>query len=116
MDVVFPQKLRISDMELCSLLSNGLENAVQAVEKLEPECRQIQFHCRIQQDKLLIEIKNPVHAGGQLLFHDGLPVSNRENHGYGCQSIRSIVRQHQGICVFDEKDGMFLLRVVLPVT
>ncbi len=117
MDVVFPQELRISDMELCSLLSNGLENAVQAVEKLEPECRQIQFHCRIQQDKLLIEIKNPVHAGGgQLLFHDGLPVSNRENHGYGCQSIRSIVRQHQGICVFDEKDGMFLLRVVLPVT
>ena len=54
-------------------------------------------------------------ANGQLIMRDGLPVSGREGHGYGCRSIRSIAVQKGGLCVFDTDHGVFTIRVMLPL-
>ena len=89
-DTVLPEALHISDMELCAIVSNGLENAFRAVGELENDRRWIELHSSIRQDKLLIEIRNP-HAG-QVSYEDEMPVSNREGHGHGCRSIRSIAQ------------------------
>ena len=102
----------ISDTELCTVLSNGLENALHAVSELEKH-RWIEMRCEVKHDKLLIGIKNPY--SGEIIMQDGLPVSGKENHGYGCYSIRAIVERHQGVCDFETKNGIFILRVVLPV-
>ena len=47
---------------------------------------------------------------------DGLPVSEKENHGYGCYSIRAIAERHHGLCDFETKNDIFTLRVVLPLS
>lgn len=112
-DTVLPEALHISDMELCAIVSNGLENAFRAVEELENDRRWIELHSSIRQDKLLIEIRNPY--AGQVSYEDEMPVSNREGHGHGCRSIRSIAQQHRGVCLFEAEDGVFVLRVVLPM-
>ena len=112
-DTVLPEALHISDMELCAIVSNGLENAFRAVGELENDRRWIELHSSIRQDKLLIEIRNPY--AGQVSYEDGMPVSNREGHGHGCRSIRSIAQQHRGVCLFEAEDGVFVLRVVLPM-
>ena len=52
---------------------------------------------------------------GEIAMRDGLPVSNREGHGYGCRSIRSITKRNGGLCSFEAEQGMFTVRVVLPV-
>lgn len=112
-EVALPACVYISDTELCALLSNGLENALNAVQTLSENCRWVEFYCGIQAGKLLIEIKNPF--SGPLSFRDGLPESRQPNHGHGCRSISTIVQSHHGLCEFHGEDGIFTLRVVLPV-
>lgn len=46
---------------------------------------------------------------------DGLPVSDRKGHGYGCRSIQAIAQRNGGLCVFSAQQGQFLLQVMLPV-
>lgn len=46
---------------------------------------------------------------------NGLPVSRKENHGYGCYGIRAIAQRHQGICTFEAENNVFTLRVILLV-
>lgn len=111
--VQLPSQLPISDTELCSLLSNGLENALHAVSKLEKDARWVSFFCSLRRKKLLLEIRNPYT--GTILLRDELPASDQPGHGFGCQSIQAIVQQHQGICSFEPNDGLFTLRVMLPM-
>ena len=109
-----PDALTISDTELCSLLSNGLENALRAVKELPPERRTVSLYCGVQRNKLLIEITNP--CGEAVTMKDGLPVSDRgAGHGYGCLSIQTIARRNGGLCEFSCGSGQFRLQVMLPV-
>ena len=108
-----PENVSFSDTELCAMISNVLENALNAVSELEWPQRWVSFSCGIQMKKLLIEIKNPYR--GQVVFRDGLPVSGREGHGHGCRSIRTIASRSQGLCQFKAEDGIFFLRIVLSI-
>ena len=107
-----PKVLPLSDTELCSVVSNGLENALHAVTPLDEPYRWIEFYCDIRMNKLLIEIKNPYD--GEVILRDGLPVSHQSGHGYGCHSICAITRQHHGLCSFEPDGRIFTLRVVFP--
>lgn len=112
-DAKLPQELAVSNTELCSILSNGLENALNAVGELEKPLKWVSLYCGIRLNKLLIEVKNPYE--GEITMQDGLPVSDRDGHGYGCRSIRSIATQNDGLCTFDAEQGIFTLRVMLPL-
>lgn len=112
-DASLPNDVAISDTELCSLLSNGLENALHAVADLPAARKQISLYCGVRQNKLLIEIRNP--CAGPIAMRDGLPVSDREGHGYGCRSIQAIAQRNGGLCVFSAQQGQFLLQIMLPV-
>ena len=113
MEAALPGSVTISDTELCALLSNGLENALNAVGALKENRRWVEFYCGVRAGKLLIEIKNPYE--GQIVMRDDLPVSGSEGHGYGCRSIQTIVRHSRGLCAFVPENGVFTLRIVLPV-
>lgn len=109
-----PKQLIFPDTELCALLSNALENALYAV--LSPDVREkrVDLYCELRGSKLLIEVKNPY--AGKIVMKNGLPVSDRKGHGYGCQSILNITNRHRGVCSFDTNDrSEFVLRVVIPV-
>lgn len=108
-----PEVLSISDTELCSVLSNGLENALHAVDPLEKQDRWVEFYCVVKHDKLLIEVKNPYI--GKVIMQDDLPVSSRAGHGYGCRSIRTITERYHGLYSFEAENGLFTLRVILPM-
>ena len=110
-----PSKLSVSDTELCTVISNGLENALHAVSVIEQDNKWIEFYSDVNSSKLLIEIKNPYV--GELAMNDGLPVSKHieTGHGYGCRSICSIAERNGGLCSFEAEHGIFTLRVVLPL-
>lgn len=108
-----PGRLTISDTELCALLSNGLENALNAAGTQPESCRWVEFFCNLRLDKLLIEIRNPY--SGQVPFRDGLPVAGQPGHGYGCRSIHAIAQNHRGLCDFSAEGEVFTLRVVIPL-
>ena len=105
-------ELSLPDTELCSLLSNSLENALNAVSVLDSEHKWVKFYCEAKRNKLLLEVQTPY--SGQIIMRDGLPLSGREGHGYGCRSIRTITEHNRGHYSFEPENGIFTLRVALP--
>ncbi|KXL52165.1 hypothetical protein CLNEO_25140 [Anaerotignum neopropionicum] len=109
---VLPKNLNFSDTELCSVLSNGLENALCAVSEItDTSLRKIFLNCSMERNLLLIEIENAYI--GELRMQNGIPFSKEEGHGYGCRSVLSIAQKRKGFCTFKADDGIFTLRVVL---
>ena len=113
LEAALPGSLSIPDTALCALLSNGLENALNAAGKMTGDRRWVEFYCGVRLDKLLIEIRNPYT--GRIAFRDGLPETTRALHGYGCRNIRTIAQLHRGLCDFKAENGIFTLRVALPM-
>ncbi|MEG1943252.1 MAG: GHKL domain-containing protein, partial [Angelakisella sp.] len=114
-DADLPSELNIPDTELCSVLSNGLENALHAVSKFEDSTlRKIFVTCNTNRNKLLIEIENAYI--GEIKMNDHTPSSTKVGHGYGCKSMRSIAEKRNGFCTFAATNGIFTLRVVLPMS
>ena len=106
-----PSELDFADSDLSSILSNGLENAVHAVSLLPEEKRKIELDMRMNNDKLLISIKNTY--SGNIKIIDGVPVSNVKGHGFGTKSICYVTEKLKGNCDFSIKGEYFILRIVL---
>jgi hypothetical protein len=113
-DAQLPQALSISETELCALLSNGLENAIEAAARVaDVQFRKAMISCQIHKGNLLIFIENSFT--GQLTMENGLPQSLREGHGFGVKSMAMIAEKYNGYCSFEAKDEIFTLRIVLPL-
>ena len=108
-----PKELRLPETELCTLLSNGLENALNAASALSDAEPAIDFYAGIKQNHLLIEIRNPY--AGEVALQDGLPLASSSERHYGCRSIQMIVQRRKGDCSFDAAEGVFVLRMALPL-
>jgi hypothetical protein len=109
MDAKLPPNLPISDTELCSLLSNALENAIHATEKIpEHNDRQIKLRLYSKNDKLCIDIRNRYLTDP--IMYEGMPVSHEQGHGYGTKSMAHIVEKHGGVFQFTVKDGWFIFQ------
>lgn len=109
-----PDDIPISETELSALLSNGIENAVSAAARCGGETQRIvRINCQLHRGNVLISIKNP-HVG-KLKMRNGLPQSSRPEHGFGVKSIKMIAEMHGGYYSFKAQDGVFTLKVVLPL-
>jgi len=111
-DAHVPKEIELPATEICSLVSNALENAFRAAEGAKAQ-KWVKFYCALKNNKLLIEVKNTY--SGEVYMKDGMPLSNKDGHGYGCLSIKTIAEQKGGLCLFDAKENVFLLRVIIPV-
>ena len=103
----------VSDIDLCVLLSNALENAIYACQPMAaagiPCDIDVQVYDR--SGKLFLQVTNPCR--NTVRFEHGVPVSDRPDHGIGVQSICAIVERYGGIYAFSVKDGRFILRLSL---
>ncbi|MBE6031240.1 MAG: GHKL domain-containing protein [Clostridiales bacterium] len=112
-DVVVPEELPLSDTEVTTVLSNAIENAFNAVQKLEEEDRSIRIYSAIKLNKLILSVENKFD--GEIVAHDGIPVSSRPGHGYGLRSIRSIIQKYGGLCDFSADGNVFAMKIVVPM-
>ncbi|GAB6181189.1 sensor histidine kinase [Desulfotomaculum defluvii] len=104
-----PDSLQFSDTELCSLLSNALENSIHACENIaDSNERYIKLRVYSKNNKLCIDIRNSYQT--EPIFHQGIPVSKEQGHGFGTKSMAHIVEKHGGVCQFSVKDGWFIFQ------
>lgn len=105
------EKLPCSDMALCTVLSNALENAMHALEDQTKENKWADLEISMKGEHLLVELKNPIEKMPQ--FVDGIPISKREGHGIGVKSIIYYVEQMNGQYHFSVTDHIFILRIII---
>ena len=101
----------MSEVDLTSILSNALENAVHAVLPLPQGQRRIDFEARMHANRLLLSIKNTFAEKPR--FADGLPVAAKAGHGFGTQSIRFVTEKLHGSCRFSVENDLFVLQIIL---
>ena len=98
-----PKKLTMDEAELAFLLSNLLENAIQAAKKL-PSPKPIECTIQTKGSQLVLVIENS--AAEPLLFGaDGLPYTTAAGHGTGMISLAHFVQKHQACLDFSQENG-----------
>ncbi len=105
------ETLPLSDVDITSVLSNAIENAIHAVLPLEKERRIIELTAAEKNGKILLSVANPYSQKPKM--SDGMPVTEDKQHGFGTQSIRYTVESHNGSCRFSVTDERFLLQIIV---
>lgn len=135
-EIDIPETLPYDKTDICALYANALDNAMEACLKLEEGQREISLKSKVGKGLFCLEISNPdpdaekercadrankrgsfVAGGGA--EHDTLPPTSKqdkENHGYGLQSIREIVKRYHGQMEIKSENGVFELFLYLPLS
>lgn len=106
------KELPFTSPELCSVLSNILENAYEACKKSRVLNPHISLNASSDEQRLLIELRNTVSV--ETKFYDGMPVSTKNNGGTGTKSIKSIVTKHNGMVEYSQCQEEFITRIIVP--
>lgn len=102
-------------MELCQILSNGLENVCDALKGLEKEKREVSVQMRYNRDYLLIQIRNKCRD--DLYVEQGeIPATDKagQEHGFGLATVKEAAERLDGESFCYTKDGYFILNVMVP--
>lgn len=107
----------ISAIDISTLFGNALDNALEAVKRIpDPEERSIHLSVCRKKSFLCINVRNPYE--GNLSFRSGIPITTKEDrefHGYGLKSIRSIVEKYGGDMKISASNNRFDLNILIPV-
>ncbi len=112
--MVASQDYNMLNKDICSLLANILDNAIEAAEKSKSK-KFIQLMIQKTEEGDVISCENSF--GIKPMIKKGRFVTNKENHqihGIGTENIKSIVRKYNGELNFDYDDETFNIRVVIP--
>lgn len=103
--------------DIICLFGNAIENAMEYVSGIDDaEKRFISLAVRQKGRLLSIHVEN--YFEGALEFHDGLPVTRKEDrnyHGYGVKSMRFIAKKYGGDMEIVVRDGLFQLNILIPM-
>lgn len=103
----------MQDYDVYSLFGNAVENAVNAVESLPEDQRQIVIATSREDGDLVVRIDNPYAA--KIMLGDGLPLSGKgEGHGFGMKSMRRTAEKYGGKLWVEFSDSLFSLFVRFP--
>ena len=113
-DVRIPAELPYQEMDVCILLANTVENAVNACRDVGEGERWIKLKLELTENKrLLLQVENGCPTPVEL-DSSGLPAAPSEGeHGIGLRSVRSIVEKYSGLLRSQWSDGCFCLQATL---
>ncbi len=113
-EITLPRDLPVENEALCTILSNLLDNAIEA-SKQEPE-PELRISMRCAQNYLICIISNRV-SRNILAVNPNLQTTKGDsaNHGYGTKIIRQTIEQQNGIFHIEVIDGFFVAKVMLPI-
>ena len=87
----------ISDMDLCTIFGNALDNAIEASTRVEnKDLRSIMVRCRMQGGSLLLSVQNYFEGEISRSGNDILSSKKEPGHGLGLSSIRSAAEKNGG--------------------
>lgn len=113
-DAHIPVKLRLSEMDLCCIIGNLFDNAIEASMKLPEEQRMIRVYMDMRNTQLYISFTN-FTAGKKMKKEGRLFRSTKgEGHGFGLVRIDAIVERLDGYISRNSEDGAFTTEILLP--
>lgn len=115
--VSFALKANISSVDICTVLGNQIDNAIEACEKIaDPSSRRIAVHVYQQAANMAIfQVANTVDSNPFIGNEDLKTTKNTDNHlhGLGIPAIREVTARYDGILDTSYQNGEFLSSAML---
>jgi sensor histidine kinase regulating citrate/malate metabolism len=108
-----PLALKITDVHLCAIVGNLLDNAIEACEKLEGN-RFIRIYIGLFKQQLYISVSNSTCEKRRRRLSE-LVTSKLGEHGFGLRRIDRIASQYEGYVNRKNEPGIFATEVMLPL-
>ncbi len=105
-NAMIPEQMNIEDYHLCSLLTNLLDNAVEACMDLSEQQRHIEFYASVQAAYFVIHLENSTRESY-------VKRPRRLGHGWGTEIVRDIVDRYGGHVRNEFRDGRFITDIVV---
>lgn len=103
----------LAGVDLTTIASNLLDNAVDAVSELPEEQRYIHFAVAFQMGEIMIHVENPTK--NDLKREGNTIVSTKEGHlGLGLKNVEMVVEKYKGNFKTDVEDGNFVVAITIP--
>ena len=100
-------------LDISTIFGNAIDNAIEASENLPEYKRLITVKAERVRDMLLITIKNNMSQGSHLT--EKTTKKDHFLHGFGIPNIRKTVERYGGQCSIKTENGMFILKILIPI-
>ena len=114
-DASIPPQLHVSDLDLCVILGNLLDNAIESCRKIkDPDERFIRVYIGILKKQLYISITNATSETVKQRT-DHYFTTKRGDHGHGLKRVDQVVKKYDGYLNRQNEPGIFATEIVLPL-
>lgn len=113
-DAHIPVKLSISDVDLCVILGNLFDNAIEANCQLPEGHRMIRVYMDMKGNQLYISFTNFAPGGKQAKVNGRFSTTKGKGHGYGLFRMDTVVKRLGGYLRRASEEGAFTTEILLP--
>ena len=114
-DASIPPQLHVSDLDLCVILGNLLDNAIESCRKIkDPDERFIRVYIGILKKQLYISITNATSETVKQRT-DHYFTTKRGDHAHGLKRVDQVVKKYDGYLNRQNEPGVFATEIVLPL-
>lgn len=114
-EIAVPAETAFADTDMCSLLFNLLNNAIEHLERNpEVEDRTVVFRLKLINKTLFVTVENAVaseHERRSLTLITSK--KDKAAHGYGTKVVKGIVDAHNGSVEYKAEHGRFVVSAIL---
>ena len=109
-----PKSLTVSDIDLCVILGNLIDNAMESCEKVTEGSRFLRLYIGVFKKQLYLSVTNATTETVRKI--DAAYVSTkRGNHGHGLKRIDRVVEKYGGYVNRQNEPGVFATEILLPL-
>lgn len=113
---VVPPELTVSEIDLCVIIGNLLDNAMEAcLRQPEGEERFIRVFLGILKNQLYLSVSNSVGGEIRKSGKTYLSSKNSETHGFGLMRVDRIAAKYNGYVNRQNEDCVFATEILLPL-
>ena len=100
-------------LDISTIFGNALDNAIEASERLPEDHRLITVRANRVRDMLVIIVEN--NAISEQTISGETTKEDTFSHGFGLANIRKAVERYGGQCSIKTENGMFILKILIPI-
>ena len=113
-DAHIPVKLKMSELDLCCIIGNLFDNAIEASLALPPEERLIRVYMDMKGTQLYLSFTNFTAQGKREKRNGRFLTTKGEGHGFGLVRVDAIVERLDGYLNRNSEDGAFTMEILIP--
>lgn len=109
-----PEQVQVTDVDLCTILGNLLDNAIESCEKVPEERRFLRIYIGVFKKHLYFSVTNATAEKRRKKLMELVSVK-QGSHGFGLRRIDLVAEKYHGFVNRKNEPGVFATEVMLPL-